>query len=155
PFTVWLATRVKSGPPAAYAGAGAAAGRCSGAAATGAGVTGAAVTGAGSIARALSAARTPPVTSTPPTKPANTRTIERPNRFPIVKLADVDATGGAIPRLGNRDGQDPVFQVGGHGSDVDRFRKREAAREAAVAALDAMVLLAGNSVGGSAVARAA
>ena len=45
-------------------------------------------------------------------------------------------------RLRDRDGQDAVLEIGGDRVDVDRFGQREGAREAAVAALDAVVLLA-------------
>src|SRR5438105_878383 len=82
PFTAWLATRVKSGPPAATArvgaDAGAGAGRCS--------VTAAPPTGRGdSKPRADSAARTQPETRTPPTNPATTSTTERPRRLDMVR----------------------------------------------------------------------
>ena len=60
----------------------------------------------------------------------------------------------AVAGLGNRHRQNAILQIGGHASDVDRFGQREGAREAAVAALDAMKLLARRCRGRASATRA-
>src|SRR5436190_24236188 len=55
------------------------------------------------------------------------------------------------PRRGfrNGDGEDAVFQVGFDAFHLDRLGERERPRETAVAALDAMILLARNLAAGA------
>jgi len=69
--------------------------------------------------------------------------------------AHVDSTGAAIARLGDRDRQDAVLEIGGDGVDLDDVGERKGAREAAVAALDAVVLLARDRAAWIGAARAA
>src|SRR6185503_10177551 len=90
------------------------------------------------------AVRIRPVTTRPATNPAMTSTNDNVRRRTISslrRLADVDSPRAAARGLGNRDRENAVFEIGSHRVDIDRFRKREGAREMAMAALDAMKLL--------------
>src|SRR5262245_55886712 len=158
PLTACPATRVKSGPPAATV-ATAPGSRCS-ALLTGAegpdafdGADAVEASGCFSTAAAPESAAVRMVTATPPTKPAMTKTLERMTRRNI--LRDVDAADASLVRLGNRDGEDAVLEIGGDALDLDRFGQRERALEAAVSALHAMELLARNIASRAGGARAA
>src|SRR5206468_2337014 len=87
----------------------------------------------GVAARESAAVRIRPVTTRPATKPATISVSDSVKRLAMAS-ADRDAPRGPFLRLGNRDGQHAVLEVGLDAVDVDRFRQREPAREAAVAA---------------------
>src|SRR5689334_15611588 len=157
PLTACAATRVKSGPPltavAAFAGAALRPGAAP------------CWSTRGVSARESAALRMRPVMTRPPTKPAATsvsesislRTIEtlESELLNLNSLADVDSPRPSIADLGHRHGQDAVFEIGGDRADVNRLGQREGAREAAVAALHAMVLLARDLLARTRRARAA
>ena len=154
PLTAWPAMRVKSGPPTRRRR-----GRLRGRRGDGS----AALRGAGSIsvrggrsARESEAVRIRPVTTSPAAKPATrARANEDDGCRRITDDFDMRWTT-RVGRLRQRHGEDAVLQIGGDALDVDRFRQRERAREAAVAALDPVVLLAGHVfVRGAGAARAA
>jgi hypothetical protein len=65
--------------------------------------------------------------------------------FTISSLScDVDASRAAAAGLRQRQREESLGEVGCHALDVDGFGEDEGAREAAVAALDPMILLAGH-----------
>src|SRR3954470_17575977 len=148
PLTAWPAMRVKSGPPPAYAIAPGAGGfdaaRCS------TGRTGA------SAARESAAVCIRPVTTRPATNPATTKTKDRVSRRIMSSASgDVDAPRAAVARLGYRDGENAVLQIGADRVDGNRLGQREGAGEAAMSAFDAVILLARNVAAGRGRARAA
>src|SRR5580765_3152571 len=97
-----------------------------------------------------------PVMTRPATNPATMSITERVRRRNItIVSAHVDSTGAAIARLGDRDRQNAVLEIGGDGVDLDDLGQRKGARKAAVAALDAVVLLARNRAARIGAARAA
>ena len=61
---------------------------------------------------------------------------------------DVDR-GAAAARLRHRDGEQSILQIGRDAVDVDRLGQHERAREAAVSAFDAMILLARHLAAGA------
>src|SRR5262245_55414567 len=100
--------------------------------------------------------------TSPATKPAKTKTNDRNSRrrifiggwrLPPSRHGDAARFPGGGFRHGNR--EDAVPEVGGNRLDVDRFGQCEGAGELAVAALDAVILLAGNVAVGRPRARAA
>ena len=135
PLTAALATRVKSGPAATTGGCG----RCASA--------GAAIGAAGSTLGRWGSRwcvggrmRVRLVIVSPAANPATIRS----DREPRTASRHVHPPRAAAARLWNRDREQPVLEVGGDRLDVDRLGQHERPREAAVAALDAMVLLAGH-----------
>jgi hypothetical protein len=104
------------------------------------------------LARLSVAIRIRPLTTSPALKPATNRSVESDRRLNMDTLAPlpglhhgllshIDVTHAAVRRLRDRDREDAVLEIGRHVLDLDRFRQREGAREAAVATLDAMKLL--------------
>src|SRR5262249_59001443 len=89
------------------------------------------------------AVRMRPVTTSPALKPAIRSTDDNATRLSMC-LGNGNATGASSGSFRERQCQDPVFQIGCHGVDVDRFGQRKSTREASVPALDAMNLLTGN-----------
>jgi hypothetical protein len=90
----------------------------------------------------------------PPMNPAETSTIDSIKRRSMAS-AYVDAARAAVSRFRDRHRQDAVLQIGGDVRNVDALGQREGAREAAVAALDAVILLARDLAVGRGRARAA
>src|SRR5207247_9978793 len=84
--------------------------------------------------------RARPVTTRPATNPAATSASDSVRFRPIIGSAHGDATRAPIGGLRQDHGEHAVFEIGLHRLDVNRLGQREAAREAAVAEVDAGVL---------------
>src|SRR5438552_3522512 len=83
--------------------------------------------------------RTRPPTRSPTRKP--TRRLTRTKRR-TMWLRHVDLARGPVAGFRDRDGEDAVLEIRGDPVDVNRLGQREGAREMAVSAFDAVVLLA-------------
>src|SRR5581483_2197505 len=124
--------RVKSGTPPGSAGwAPGAAVRATGAASR---------TGAGELAALSEATRIRPVTTRPARKLQTASSSEGATRLSM--SPHVNVVDAAIARLGQRDGEHAVLQLGRDGFHVDGHRQREGAQEPAVPPFDPMILFA-------------